>query len=208
MRPLFLSVEGGEGSGKSTFVRALAEELRTLERKVTVTREPGGSAVAEKLRQVLLGADTDPGEMSVTTEALIVAAARSDHIAQTIRPALERGEIVISDRFIDSTWAYQGRDLDASTLQRLEQIACGGVFPDITLLLDASADQLLKRRQQRGQSDDRFEAQNLDFHNEIRSRFLRRAQSCPERIVVLDALQPTHALVSETKALLSKRELL
>lgn len=208
MKPLFVSVEGGEGSGKSTFVRALADELQTPDRQVTVTREPGGSAVAEKLRQVLLEADTNHSEMFVTTEALIVAAARSDHVGQTIKPALKRREIVISDRFIDSTWAYQGRDLDASTLQSLEQIACGGVYPDITLLLDASADQLLKRRQQRGESDDRFEAKNLDFHNEIRSRFLQRAQSCPERIVILDALMPTQALVSETTALLSKRELL
>lgn len=189
--PIFLTLEGGEGVGKSTLARALAEAFRQAGHDVVLTREPGGSSGAETIRKLVLS----PGHgesWSPVTQALLMNAARADHVAQTIRPALDEGKVVICDRFIDSTRAYQGgNELSDDQILQLEQISTGGLKPGLTLLLDGPPEAFLARRKARmlatGASADEFEARDLSFHEFVRTRFLAIAESEPERVAVIDA---------------------
>jgi dTMP kinase len=183
----FITLEGGEGAGKSTQGRRLAERLRAAGRAVVLTREPGGSPGAEMIRALLVTGGAD--RWSPTTEALLMYAARRDHVERTISPALARGEWVISDRFADSTRAYQGAGggVPASFIQALERHTLGEVRPDLTLILDLPAEAGLARVAGRDHAENRFEAKGADFHQRLREGFLAIARVEADRCAVIDA---------------------
>jgi dTMP kinase len=193
----FITFEGGEGAGKSTQVRLLAERLTSCGRTTVLTREPGGTPFAEKVREIVLAPDTAP--KSPLAEALLFSAARADHVEQLIAPALQRGDWVISDRFADSTRAYQGAGggLARETVLEIERIALAGLLPDLTVVLDVDPVVGLARADQRRGAQtqgafivtDTFESRRLAFHQRLRQGFLDLARAEPERIVVLDGFQ-------------------
>ena len=192
VRGRFITLEGGEGAGKSVQAKRLEEKLATLGLEVVRTREPGGSPHAEELREAILSGFA--AQFGPNGEALLFAAARIDHLDKTILPALARGAWVVSDRFADSTRAYQGvaGDLSPAFVARLEEVAVGANRPDLTLILDIPAQEGLERaRARRGtESADRFEAEGLEFHEKLRRAFLDIAAAEPKRCVVVDALKP------------------
>lgn len=186
---LFLTLEGPEGAGKSSLALFLAQELRSRGYEVVVTREPGGTALGEEIRGILLG--TTHSAMLPATEALLNSAARVQHVAEVIRPALDAGQIVICDRFADSTLAYQGagRGLDVEALVQIQRFATGGLEPDITLLLDVPVEIGQARRRAACGPMNRFDTDSRDFHERIRASFLQAAAGQPDRWRVIDASQ-------------------
>lgn len=199
MSGLFFTFEGVEGCGKSTQIACLEESLRSRGVQVVVTREPGGTPIAETIRKVIL--DTDHAAMADTTELLLYAAARAQHVAERIRPALEAGRVVLCDRFADSTTAYQGggRKIPADLLQDLNRIATQGLAPHRTFLLDLPAEEGLLRIRARGDRD-RIEQESLAFHEDVRRAYLRLAMAEPSRIQVLDASRSVEACAEEILA--------
>lgn len=185
-RGFFISFEGGEGAGKSTQIRRLAERLQAAGHDVVVTREPGGSAGAEAIRELLVNGSAD--RWSPVTETLLMYAARRDHVERVIRPALVEGRVVLCDRFADSTRAYQGAggDAPASLIASLEEHVLGGTIPNLTLILDLPAEVGLRRAEVRGGAA-RFESKGLPFHERLRAGYLEIARREPERCVVIDA---------------------
>ena len=183
----FITLEGGEGAGKSTQAQRLAEALRARGKTVIATREPGGSAGAEAIRALLVTGGAD--RWSAVTEALLMYAARRDHIERTIAPALTRGEWVVSDRFADSTRAYQGAAGGApgSLIQALERYVLGETRPDLTLILDLPAEMGLARIAQRAHAETRFEEKGLEFHRRLREGYLAIARVESDRCAVIDA---------------------
>jgi len=183
----FITFEGGEGSGKSTQIRLLAQRLSALGHEVVVTREPGGSTGAEALRTLLVNGPTD--RWSPLSETLILYAARADHIERTISPSLDRGAWVLSDRFADSTRAYQGAagGVDPGFIAALETRVLGPVRPALTLLLDLPAESGLRRAAVRSEGETRFEEKGLAFHKALRRAFLEIADLEPDRCRVIDA---------------------
>lgn len=194
---LFVTIEGCEGAGKSTQAALLADKLEESGREVLLTREPGGTAISEKIRAILL--DTGHSEMAHRVELLLYLASRAQLVEEVVRPALERGWVVISDRFHDSTLAYQGgaRNLDIDRAAVLNEFATGGLVPDVTFLLDLPAEQGMERKNNDGDSADRMEGQGIGFHARVREAFLELARREPDRIVVLDAGRPVDELASE-----------
>ena len=187
---VFVTMEGGEGGGKSTQVRALVARLRRHGATALATREPGGSDAAERIRKTLLAGRFEG--LGTRAEALLFAAARIDHLDRTIRPALARGCWVVCDRFHDSTRAYQGTHggTDAAFLASLERVSLAGLRPALTLVLDVPAEVGLARAAKRRQGEaDRFERQTLAFHQRLRDVFLLIAAREPQRCVVVDATQ-------------------
>jgi dTMP kinase len=207
MRGRFITFEGGEGSGKSTQVATLVKRLGTLGVGVMGTREPGGSTGAEAIRHVLLSGAAKP--LGAYAEAILFAAARDDHVSQTIRPALERGQWVISDRFADSTRVYQGvlSNVDARLIARLEALTVGDVRPDLTFVLDLPADVGLERaaRRRGNGAGDRFEAEALDFHKKLREAYLELAAREPERCAVIDATAAADTVADAVWAVVNAR---
>lgn len=203
MPGLFVTFEGGEGSGKSTQIARLAARLRSLGADPLVTREPGGTALAEGIRELLLdragpstadpAADPHPNRVS---EALLMVAARADLVEKVIRPALAAGRIVLCDRYGDSTLAYQGggRGLDAGMLAEWNRVATGGLVPDLTLLFDLDPELGLARRAGVSGSANRLDRESLEFHRRVRARYLELAAEEPGRWIVLDATLATTAL--------------
>ncbi len=188
----FITLEGGEGAGKSTQVRAIAERLGGRGIETLITREPGGSAKAEEIRELILSGYAK--QFSPIGEAILFSAARIDHLDKTIRPALAKGIWVICDRFMDSTRAYQGAlgNVDPRLIKALEKVAVGATRPDLTLILDLPAELGLGRasaRRTKGARADRFESETLEFHEALRKSFLEIAASEPERCAVIDAAQ-------------------
>jgi len=186
---LFITFEGIEGCGKTTQIRLLAERLRNSGYDVLVTREPGGCAIADAIRSILL----HPGNSALVprAELLLYAAARAQHVDEIIKPALTQGTLVLCDRFIDATVAYQGkgRGLDSSLIASLNTLATEGLLPDLTLLLDMPAEEGLLRARRRNVSspeEDRFEREHLDFHQRIRNGYLQLARQ-HDRFIVIDA---------------------
>lgn len=186
MRGKFITFEGIDGAGKSSHVEWLAEFLRGRGLRVQVTREPGGTPLGEKLRDLLLNE-----AMHLETEALLMFAARREHLAQLIEPALERGEWVICDRFTDASWAYQGggRGLDRNKLTALEHWVHGHLQPNLTLLFDLPLEVARERIALAERHLDRFEQERADFHNRVRHAYLERAAQNPQRVKVIDAQQ-------------------
>jgi dTMP kinase len=193
-RGLFIALEGGEGAGKTTQARLLAIWLREQGYDVVTTREPGATKVGMRLRAVLL--DTAHAGLSARAETLLYAADRAEHVATVINPALDRGAVVVTDRYVDSSLAYQGagRKLPAAEVARVNQWATGGLVPDLTVLLDMPPAHGLGRR---ARSADRLEAEPLDFHERVRTGFLSLARAEPERYLVLDASRPADELSRE-----------
>lgn len=186
MKGKFITFEGIDGAGKSSHVEWLATFLRDKGKVVHVTREPGGTELGEKLRELLLHKS-----MHLETETLLMFAARREHLAKVIEPALANGEWVVCDRFSDATYAYQGggRGLDRAKLQQLEHWVHGHLQPDLTLLFDLPLDVARERIVLASRVLDRFEQERADFHERVRQAYLERAHSSPARIRVVDAQQ-------------------
>lgn len=203
---IFITLEGGEGTGKSTLQAQLCARLSHLGYKVCQTREPGGTPLAEAVRQLAL---YPPGgeRFSPLAEALLMNTARSDHLEKLIRPALTDGEIVICDRFADSTRVYQAVEDGAppSFLEFMETQVLAGTIPDLTLILDAPPRQLLARRDGRSADTDVFEGRDLAFHDAVREGFLAIARDDPGRCVVLDALEDTETVAARALSVLQER---
>lgn len=195
-RAKFITLEGGEGVGKTTNISFIKAYLQQQQIPVTVTREPGGTALAEKIRQLVL--DVDGESIAETSELLLMFAARAQHIQHVIAPALAQGHWVLCDRFTDATYAYQGggRNLSMNTIALLEQLVQGDLRPDLTLLLDAPTEIGMERAQKRG-TFDRFEAEKISFFTRVRDMYLSRAAEQPERIKVIQAHQPLAAVQAE-----------
>ncbi|MDQ1848249.1 dTMP kinase [Gemmobacter fulvus] len=191
----FLSFEGIDGSGKSTQARLLAASLRDMGQSVALTREPGGSPGAEEIRRLVL--EGDPARWSAETEILLFTAARRDHMEKTIRPALERGDVVITDRFADSTRMYQGisRGDLAATVDQLHALMIG-LEPDLTLLIDIDPALGLSRAVARSGPEQRFEDMGLDLQRAMRSGFLALAKAHPARFRVIDGARPPEAVAA------------
>ncbi len=207
----FITFEGGEGTGKSTQVRNLAKRLEDIGQETLVTREPGGSPRAEKIREALLKGQAKP--FGPLAETLLLFAARDDHLEKSIRPALKNGVWVLCDRFSDSTRAYQGAagGVRSEVISKLEKIVIKDTFPDLTLVLDLPAEDGLARASARRIAEggdgpaDRFENMDMKFHRKLRQAFLAIAQIEPERCVVIDASAPEDAVDEKIWQVVSER---
>lgn len=204
MRGRFITMEGGEGAGKSTMMSRVAAWLENAGHRVIRTREPGGTDLAEKLREILL--DRDNNSLSGRAELLLMFAARAQHLEELIRPALARGDWVLCDRFTDATWAYQGggRGLPRHEIETLEKLVHGDLQPDLTLLLDLPVEQGLKRAARRSQAD-RFEQESARFFEQVRNAYLERAAAAPERFAVIDASSNMTEVWSQIESVLRER---
>ena len=204
MKGVFITLEGGEGAGKSTQMRRVREWLEQRGHEVIATREPGGTALSELIRDVVLHGDHP--EMSAHTELLLIFAARAQHVESLIRPALEAGRTVLCDRFTDASYAYQGagRGLPRSDIAALEQMVQGDLRPDLTLLLDLPIETGLARASERG-SEDRFETQTGAFLERAREAYLQRASEFPARYEVVDAAHNEQHVWRQIKTVLGQR---
>ena len=200
----FITIEGGEGAGKSTMMQRVAAWLGAHGHRVVQTREPGGTELAEKVRDILL--DKNTVGLSGQAELLLVFAARAQHLAELIRPALQRGETVLCDRFTDATWAYQGggRGLPREDIATLERLVHGDLQPDLTLLLDVPVQQGLQRASRRGATD-RFEKESVEFFGRVREVYLDRAAMAPERFALIDASGSLETVWSQVENALRER---
>lgn len=197
----FITFEGIDGAGKSTHIDALAQRLRERGAEVVCTREPGGTALAERLRDIVLHE-----RMDALTEALLVFAARRDHVQALVAPALSRGATVLCDRFTDATFAYQGagRGFDAAVLAQLEQWVHGVLQPDLTLWMDLPAETAARRRAQARQAD-RFEREDIAFFERVREGYAQRYAQSPQRIVRIDASLDRSAVWAQIESELERR---
>lgn len=187
-RGKFISIEGVEGAGKSTVLQFVDTHLRHAGIRAAFTREPGGTDLAEKIRNVLLHPDTDE-IIQPKTELLLMFAGREQHIKQRIIPWLESGKWVVSDRYIDATYAYQGggRGMDLQFIKDLDQHIVNGLYPDLTLLLDLPPELGFQRTANRSAGKDRIEQEKIDFFERVRAAYLQRANQFPQRIKIIDA---------------------
>ena len=207
MRGHFITFEGGEGSGKSTHAATLAQRLRSAGQEVVLTREPGGSTGAEVIRHILLSGIAKP--LGAETEAILFAAARDDHVRNTILPALKAGRWVICDRFIDSTRVYQGvlGNVDQRLIRSLERVTVGQAFPELTFILDVPAPiGLARAKSRRGQeTPDRFEAESLEFHEKLRQAYRALAAEEPRRCIVVDGRAPRDVVADRIWSIVTER---
>ncbi|EEO27494.1 dTMP kinase [Oxalobacter paraformigenes] len=196
----FITFEGIDGAGKSTHIDYVTGLLKAKNRQVVLTREPGGTGLGEKLREILLH-----DKMTPETEALLMFAARREHLADIIEPALRRGEWVLSDRFTDASFAYQGggRGLAREKLRQLETWVHPHLQPDLTFLFDVSPD-IAQTRLEAARSPDKFEREKADFFNRVRGEYLRRAKEFPERFRIIDSSRPIAAIRETLKTLIGK----
>lgn len=195
----FITFEGIDGAGKSTHIPYVVNLLQTAGHRVVSTREPGGTRLGEQLRELLLHQ-----KMHVETEALLMFAARREHIAQVIAPALARGDWVVSDRFTDASFAYQGggRKLDIARLETLERWVHPDLQPDLTLLFDVPLD-VARKRLDAARESDKFEQEQSSFFADTRSEYLRRAAQFPNRITVIDSDRPMYAIEEELRGIIN-----
>jgi dTMP kinase len=204
MRGFFITIEGGEGAGKSTMMDYAADWLAQAGRRVVKTREPGGTELAEKLREILL--DRSHVALSSQAELLLMFASRSQHLSELIRPALARGDTVLCDRFTDATWAYQGggRGVPRNDIATLEGLVHGDLQPDLTILLDLPVEQGLQRASERSESD-RFESESVAFFERVREAYLERAREAPQRFALIDASRSEAEVRAQIESELSRR---
>lgn len=195
-RGLFINFEGVDGCGKSTQMKLLARRLRETGREVVETVEPGGTSIGNQIRAILL--DPSNGEMFPTAEMLLYFAARAQNVDQVIRPSLEQGKVVLSDRFTDSTMAYQGlgRGLGEEAVIALDRVACRGLKPDLTVLIDIDLATCLARSRKRSAAD-RMEEQASEFHERVRAAYLKMATLEPERFRLIDGRGEVEAVAEE-----------
>jgi len=199
---LFITFEGGEGSGKTTQIQHLKNwiEYNMDSANLCLTREPGGTIEAESIRELLLNGAANKWQPA--TEAMMMSASRHEHVIHVIKPALSRGDIVICDRFTDSTHVYQGYvgGVDNALLDGLDQLSCQGLVPDLTFLLDMDSNAGLARTIQRGNAESRFESKGAAFHENVRQGFVERAKKYPDRIAKIDAARPADAVTKDVIA--------
>ena len=202
---MFITFEGPDGSGKTTQIRLLAEWLREQGYQVVLTREPGGTEISDQIRQVVH--DLRNAAMDAQTEILLYSASRAQHVAQLIRPALAAGKVVISDRYADSTMAYQGygRQLDLEALRMITTFATGGLVPDLTLYFDIAPEEGLRRRQAGGDEWNRLDAETPDFHQRARAGYLELIRQEPERWVAIDANRPREEVQAKVRTAVQAR---
>ena len=200
-RGMFITFEGGDGSGKSTQIQSVRDWFESRGREVIVTREPGGTELGTEIRRLV---QNGPEDVDARTEALLYAADRAYHVATVIRPALERGAVVLGDRYIDSSLAYQGaaRSLGVDEIASLSAWATRGLYPSLTFLLDLPPEVGARRRTD---APDRMERESMDFHERVRHQYLRLADAEPERIVVIDAVGTIEEVFSEIRGVLVER---
>ena len=203
---LFITLEGVEGAGKSTLLNVIANLLRDSGKEVLVTREPGGTKTGEKLREILL--DKTNTQITDDTELLIMFAARSQHISEVILPALEKGQIVLCDRFTDASYAYQGggRGIAINRIQALEEWVQSGLKPNLTFLFDIDVETGLRRAGNRSDAD-RFEKEEIDFFERIRDCYLQRAKAEPNRFRLINAAKEMEDVKLQVKSTLEKENL-
>jgi dTMP kinase len=204
-RGKFITFEGGEGTGKSTQVDLLGSALRNIDISVVLTREPGGAPGAEEIRNLLVNGAVS--RWTPLSEALLNYAARVEHLEKTIYPALNQKQWVISDRFVDSTMAYQGcgHGVEHSTLNSLSNVVLGEFKPDLTIIFDLDLETGLARARARGEGEDRYESMGRDFHERLRHGFLDIALRDAERCCVIDASMPIDQVASSIRKLVSER---
>jgi dTMP kinase len=202
---MFITLEGPDGSGKTTQIRLLTGWLREQGYEVIVTREPGGTDIGDQVRNVLH--DPDNTAMDARTEILLYSASRAQHVAQLVRPALASGKIIISDRYADSTLAYQGygRGLHLETLMTITLFATDGLLPDLTLYLDITPEEGLRRRQLGGEEWNRLDAEALEFHQRVRNGYLELIEQEPRRWIVIDAARSAEEVQAEIRAVIQAR---
>ena len=200
-RGVFITFEGGDGSGKSTQIQSVREWFESRGREVIVTREPGGTELGTEIRRLV---QNGPEDVDARTEALLYAADRAYHVATVIGPALERGAVVLGDRYIDSSLAYQGaaRSLGVDEIASLSAWATQGLYPSLTFLLDLPPEVGARRRTD---APDRMERESMDFHERVRHQYLRLADAEPDRIVVIDAVGTVDEVFSEIRGVLVER---
>jgi dTMP kinase len=198
---IFITIEGPDGSGKTTIIQMLAENLEREGFEVIATREPGGIEIAEQIRKVIL--DPDNTEMDSRTEALLYAAARRQHLAEKVRPALEKGKIILCDRFVDSSLAYQGhaRGLGIDEVYSINEFAIEDMMPELTLYFDLAPEVGLERiNKNKGREVNRLDMEKLDFHQKVREGYLILADRFADRIVKIDASKELEAVYEQAEA--------
>ena len=203
---MFITIEGQEGSGKTTAVNAAVEQLEKMGYQIVRTREPGGTPIAEQIRNVIL--DKNNTAMDKGTEALLYAASRRQHLVEKVWPALKEGKIVICDRYLDSSLAYQGgaRDLGVDNILQVNNFATEGTFPDLTLLFDIEPELGLARIAANSDREvNRLDLEKLEFHKKVRNTFLELAKRYPERFVVIDASQSREEVARKTLEVMLSR---
>lgn len=207
-RDIFITLEGIDGTGKSTQMRLLVKHLRARGHRVVVTREPGGTKLGEQIRAILLASQT--GRVAPLAELALIYSARAQHLEEVVRPALARGQLVVSDRFNDASLAYQGhgRGLGEATVRAFDRIVCGKTQPQLTLLLDLDPRVALARAQgreiRRNSAHSRFEAQGLKFHQRVRAGYLAIARREPRRMKVVRADRPVAEVQTEIRRIVDK----
>lgn len=207
---MFITLEGIEGSGKTSQLAAIAAFIQGRGRTCRITREPGGTPLGRRIRRILL--DPASADLHASAELLLYLADRAQHLAAVVRPALTAGHVVISDRFVDATLVYQGiaRGVAPETIERLHRLLFDDLWPDLTLLLDLPADQGLDRARrdlssgERTADEGRFEAEDLAFHRRVRQGYLDRARGCPQRFRVIDASRPADAVWHQIRDVLDE----
>lgn len=202
MRGKFITFEGGEGSGKTTIIRQLAEELRAKGFSVVTTREPGGGKISEAIREIIL--DKQNTEMDARTEALLYAASRRQHLVEVILPALLQNSIILCDRYLDSSLAYQGvaRELGISEVYKMNQFATDGILPDCTFYIDVDPTVGLQRIVDNNRNQNRLDLEQKEFHDKVRTGYLELANMYPNRIRVIDGNQTKEEVYQDVKGLL------
>lgn len=203
-RGKFITLEGSEGAGKSTAMAFIKEMLTDLKHDVVMTREPGGTAIADEIRKVLLFPDTAE-QINPTTELLLMFASRAQHIENCIEPALRAGKWVVSDRYVDASYAYQGggRGLPEMMVEQLDKMVVGRLYPDLTLLFDVPADVGALRTERRPAEKDRIEQEKLEFFERVRTAYLTRAKQDPARIKMINGNQSLVAVQSQIREVLT-----
>jgi dTMP kinase len=205
MNNLFISIEGTEGAGKSTALQFIHDYFEKKKYSVILTREPGGTEIAEQIRQLLLHTHSNE-KVQPETELLLMFAARAQHIAEVIKPALEANQVVITDRYVDASYAYQsgGRGLERGIVAALDHIIVKEVYPALTILLDIPPEQGMERAESRGHAKDRIEKERMDFFARVREAYLERAQADPDRIKIVDASQSVANVQTQLLAVLDQ----
>lgn len=198
----FISFEGGEGSGKTTIIKKLSADLQDLGYEFVYTREPGGSKIAEEIRNIILNVENT--QMDYTTEALLYAASRRQHLSEVIKPALKAGKVVICDRYIDSSLAYQGyaRGLGIDEVYKMNQYAIDGIMPNLTFYIDVLPQVGLKRVKNRDSSPDRLDLEKIEFHELVRRGYFEVAKMFPERIVIIDGNRTPEEIYEDIKKII------
>lgn len=196
MKGLFITLEGPDGSGKSTLAKKLADYLKKKDYDIIITREPGGTKISEDIRKIIL--DSENTNMSYITEALLYAASRAQHVHEKIKPALEGGKVVISERFVHSSWVYQGigRGLGIEKVKEINDFAIQGIEPDVTLFFDIDPERAVERKT-KGNRGDRLEKEDIQFHKQVYEGYLKLIKMYPDKIRVIDAARNSEDIFEE-----------